>query len=301
MDGSSGGALVSVVVSTYRRDDALVRALTSLAAQVWRPLEIVVVDDNADEGWNARVSEICGFVECGEGCTLKRVMNGENLGSAGARNAGILASSGELVTFLDDDDEYLENKVADQVAFMLGRGLDYSITDLDLYHGDGRPAGRRIRSYITAHDEKSLLRWHLMHHMTGTDTLMFRREYLLKIGCFPPIDVGDEFYLMAEAIRGGGRFGYLPGCGVRAYLHGSEGGLSGGESKIAGENALFDYKKRFFPQLDGRAVRHIEMRHFAILAFAELRRRRLPKALCYGARAFFAAPAGCIKLMMGNK
>jgi len=48
--------------------------------------------------------------------------------------------------------------------------------------------------------------------------MMFCREYLLKIGGFPPIDVGDEFYLMKEAICGGGNFAYIQGCHVMAYI-----------------------------------------------------------------------------------
>jgi hypothetical protein len=37
---------------------------------------------------------------------------------------------------------------------------------------------------------------------------------------------------MQRAISGGGKFGYLPGCGVKAYVHTGEGGLSSGDGKI---------------------------------------------------------------------
>ena len=69
---------------------------------------------------------------------------------------------------------------------------------------------------------------------------MFKKEYLTKIGGFPPINVGDEFYLMHRAINGGGAFGYLPGCQVKAYVQTGEGGLSSGDGKIKGENALYE-------------------------------------------------------------
>ena len=77
---------------------------------------------------------------------------------------------------------------------------------------------------------------------------MFRKEYLDKIGGFPPIDVGDEFYLMKEAITGGGQFSYLKRCEVKALVHTETEGLSSRESKIQGENALYEYKKSFFPK-----------------------------------------------------
>lgn len=39
-------ALVSVVVPTYSRSEMLIRAISSLNEQTYRPLEIVIVDDN---------------------------------------------------------------------------------------------------------------------------------------------------------------------------------------------------------------------------------------------------------------
>ena len=48
---------------------------------------------------------------------------------------------------------------------------------------------------------------------------MFEREFLLKSGGFPPIDLGDEFYLMEKVIRNHGTVSYLPRCDVKALVH----------------------------------------------------------------------------------
>ena len=45
-------ALVSVVVATYRREEALKRALFSLGEQTYSNVEIVLVDDSAERAWN---------------------------------------------------------------------------------------------------------------------------------------------------------------------------------------------------------------------------------------------------------
>ena len=289
----------SVIVATYRRDTPLEQALRSLGAQTEKDLEIVLVDDNADPQWNAAVAEVVArFREAFPEANLRVLVNESNLGSAKTRNRGVEEAAGTYVTFLDDDDRYLPGKVARQTAFMEAETLDYSVTDLFLYNERGACTDRRIRDYLSDVTPSALLEAHLMHHMTGTDTMMFRKDYFRKIGGFAPIDEGDEFYLMERAILGEGRFGYLPGCDVWAVVHtGETAGLSSGEQKIRGENALLEHKKQFFPRLSPAARRYILMRHHAVIAFAQLRRRHFLGFAVSAARSFFRSPVRCIRLL----
>ncbi len=290
---------VSVVVATYRRDEDLKKALDSLAAQSYPDTEIVLVDDNGEAEWNAKVASIVeGFRSTHTNVSINHIVNAPNQGSAKTRNIGIAAARGEYITFLDDDDVYLPDKVKTQVEFMEAGGYDYSITDLVLYNENGKETDRRIRSYIQDTATKSLRMYHLKYHMTGTDTMMFKKVYLETIGGFAPIDVGDEFYLMQRAIEGGGKFGYLPGCELKAYVHTGEGGLSSGDGKIKGENALYEYKKTFFDQMCSKDVRYIKMRHYAVIAFAQLRRKKWFSFGAHAAKSFFCAPIQCVKLLL---
>lgn len=291
--------LVSIIVATYRRDTDLEKALESLANQSYPNIEVILVDDNADVEWNTKVSEIVTAVKDRfPYIALNYIVNTQNQGSAKTRNIGIEAAKGEYITFLDDDDIYLPDKVALQVEFMESGKHDYSITDLILYNENGKEIDKRIRTYIKDTSTASLRTYHLKHHMTGTDTMMFRKGYLTQIGGFAPIDVGDEFYLMQRAIEGGGKFGYLPGCEVKAYVHTGEGGLSSGDGKIKGENTLYEYKKQYFGELEPKAVRYIKMRHYAVLAFAEIRRKRIFAFGVNAAKSFFCAPVACLKLFL---
>ena len=278
--------LVSVVVATYRREESLRNALISLAEQTYSPIEVIVVDDNAESDWNARVlTAIEELKKDSPGCSVHYIANTQNQGSAKTRNKGIAAASGEYITFLDDDDVYLPSKVERQVSFMQEGEIDYSITDLHLYNESDKLIDKRVRTYIGTSKNSSLLELHLKYHLTGTDAMMFRKEYLVAIGGFPPIDVGDEFYLMQCAIEKGGKFGYLPGCDVRAYVHTGEGGLSSGGGKIAGENALYAHKKQYFEQIGRKTVKYIKARHFAVIAYAYLRMHRYGaffKNVCLG-------------------
>ena len=205
---------VSVIIATYRRNETLKRAIESVLNQTYNDIELIVVDDNADAEWNTEVSNIVNIHPA-----VKYIQNKENKGSAKTRNIGISEAEGEFITFLDDDDIYLSEKIEHQLNDMIKHNADFSVTDLLLYNERDKLIDKRIRSYITDYSPEQLLKNHLMHHITGTDTLMFKKSYLEKIGGFPPINVGDEFYLMKEAICGGGKLIYTKGCYVKAYVH----------------------------------------------------------------------------------
>lgn len=290
--------LVSVVVATYKREAELKNALESLAKQTYPNMEIVLVDDNGNDEWNSKVSETVEvFRNRYPKIKLECIVNNTNQGSSKTRNIGIHSANGDYITFLDDDDIYLPDKIRKQVEFMETNQCDYSITDLILYNEDDKKINRRIRSYIKETTVESLRLYHLKYHMTGTDTIMFKKEYLIQIGGFAPIGVGDEFYLMQRAIEEGGKFGYLPGCDIKAYVHTGDGGLSSGDGKIKGENALYEYKKTFFNQLEAGDIRYIKMRHYAVIAYAELRRKNYVKFISNALKSFFASPCNFFTIL----
>lgn len=289
---------VSIIVATYRRKETLKKALQSLITQTYPNFEIIVVDDNADANWNEEVEKTVNSIKSSGSIEIISVQNKNNKGSAETRNIGIKLATGEYVTFLDDDDLYLPDKVKKQVEHMTKEGSDFSLTDLWLYDENGKLIEKRLRDYIKDFSSDSLIRYHLMYHMTGTDVMMFKKKYLIDIGMFSPINVGDEFYLMQKAIDGKGIFSYLPGCEVKAYVHSETGGLSSGDGKIKGENELYDYKKKYFDMLTNKQVRYIKMRHYAVLAFAELRRKNRIKSLYFLIRSFFVSPLNLIDIFI---
>lgn len=287
--------LISIVIATYRRDAELIRALRSLTTQTYKHFEVVLVDDNADDSWNKKVAEIIsGFDKY---LSIKYLVNEKNIGSAMSRNKAICEANGVYITFLDDDDVYLPHKIENQFRVMEKESADFSITDLDLYFDDECLSEQRSRFYIKKTDNKSLLIYHLLYHMTGTDTLMFKTNYLRKIGMFDPIDVGDEFYLMFKAITGNGKFAYIRQSDVKAYVHRGEGGLSSGNQKIEGENALFEFKKQYFSKLKRKEVRYVKTRHYAVLAFAYLRKSNKIGFVSNATKAFMTSPVNCIKIL----
>lgn len=293
--------LVSVIVATYRRDISLEKALISIVNQTYEFIEIIVVDDNADEFWNKKVEGIISNIKLKYGRGIVYLRNKVNRGSAETRNNGIMAATGRYVSFLDDDDIYLENKIKNHLEHIIEKESDFSITDLYLYDEKDRLIEMRKRSYIKNTTYNDLLKYNLMYHMTGTDTMMFRRDFLINIGGFPPIDVGDEFYLMQRAIESQGQFSYLPICDVKAYIHTATHGLSSGKGKIDGENKLYDYKKQFFSKLNNKEIRYIKMRHFAVFAFADLRKKNFIGFIKNCVFSFINSPFQSVGLLLNRK
>lgn len=106
---SEGSIRVSVVIPTRGRPELVRRAVESVFAQTYRDFEIIVVIDGPDPATEAALGE---FTDS----RLHVLTFAESQGGSDARNAGIAASKGEWVAFLDDDDEWLPEKLARQLA-----------------------------------------------------------------------------------------------------------------------------------------------------------------------------------------
>lgn len=92
--------LVSIIVRTKDRPKLLKRALQSIAAQTYRPLEVVLVNDGGCDLDVEEIKTILGDV------SLNYIRLEKNTGRAHAGNTGIENSKGEYISFLDDDDIY---------------------------------------------------------------------------------------------------------------------------------------------------------------------------------------------------
>ena len=92
--------LFSVVIPTYNRRDLVSRAIASVLAQTFEDFELLVVDDGSTDE-TARL--VLGLGDP----RIRLVALAKNRGPSAARNAGIAAARGELISMLDSDDEYL--------------------------------------------------------------------------------------------------------------------------------------------------------------------------------------------------
>ena len=105
------GPPVSVVIPTYRRHQYLTEALLSIAEQTYVHFEAIVVND-----WPDDREHIDRIVEGMDDRRFRVVHHQHNAGLPAARNSGIGLSRGDIVAFLDDDDLWLPQKLAQHIA-----------------------------------------------------------------------------------------------------------------------------------------------------------------------------------------
>jgi glycosyltransferase involved in cell wall biosynthesis len=102
-------AKVSVIVPCYNGAATIGRALASVFAQSFIDYEVVVVNDGSTDDTAAVLARYGDRI---------RVITQPNRGLSAARNAGVRASAGEYIAFLDDDDEWMPAKLAQCVAVL---------------------------------------------------------------------------------------------------------------------------------------------------------------------------------------
>jgi glycosyltransferase involved in cell wall biosynthesis len=210
--GDSGAApVVSVVVPVYNRQDVIGRAIQSLVAQAFdQPYEIIVVDDGStDDSATAAVAVTPAVI----------VRRQQNAGPAGARRAGIEASRGRFVAFLDSDD-VAEPQHLHEHWVALQRRPDAVLSFARVGDMEGRPLGENFRPEQLETDGDGVIKDPLPVFiregcLTASMNLMTYREVALRAAAdrFDVPAASDyAFALQAAAV---GPFSFIPKTTIR--------------------------------------------------------------------------------------
>lgn len=183
---------VSVIIPTYHRAECVCRAIDSVLAQTLKDIEIIVVDDN---GINTESGKQTADM-------MKRYKDTKNIiylrhdvnkNGAAARNTGIRHATGEYISFLDDDDIYLPERLELMTKCLDEKGADYGAC-YTAYIKHMRN-GKIQRSQEKVEDDvyvRALMR--SFYHGSGSN-LFYRKSAVDDIGLF------DESFLRNQDLE----------------------------------------------------------------------------------------------------
>ena len=180
--------LVSVIIPTVERPYYLKRAMESVLKQTYQPLEIIVVID----GKSSITIEMVDFFINEAEIHIQWIETNKKVGGSEARNLGIQKAKGDFIALLDDDDEWLENKIAAQVAQIKERALGkkdsfISFTSIYTYEFIDQPEYKKMPAVNYVDSRKKKLADYLFEtkglKRTGciqTSAIVTSREFILK-------------------------------------------------------------------------------------------------------------------------
>lgn len=177
---------ISLVIATYNRAEQLMTTLVSVAAQSLAPeaWECVVVDNNSTDATRERVA---AFGACHPELHIRYIFEREQ-GLSAARNAGIAASQGDIIAFVDDDERIVPDFLGAYVDLfdLLPEAMAAGGCIIAEY-----PTGRpRWMSCFTEQpianpmNYGATVRVFPKGKIPGGGNMAFRREALVRVGIF---------------------------------------------------------------------------------------------------------------------
>jgi glycosyltransferase involved in cell wall biosynthesis len=170
---------VSTVIPTRNRPLIVKRSVESALGQTFKELEVIVIIDGPDEATRLTLSEI-------DDPRLRVVELPINGGAAAARNAGVNEAKGEWIAFLDDDDEWLPQKLESQIEVATRSQHVFPVVTCCLIARTPKSEFVRPRRFLSPFEPLSeyLLARNTLFYGEGliqTSTLLTKKNLLQKI------------------------------------------------------------------------------------------------------------------------
>lgn len=243
--------LISVVVITYKRKlDVLSRAIKSVLNQSYANLELIVVNDAPEEVELEK--QIKGYIDSADDRRIKYILHEKNMGANYARNTGLENANGKYIAYLDDDDEWLSNKIELQYEAIKDKtnvGMVYSGFYIRENSGDTKREVIIPKNYLKALVEDN--------YIGSTSFPLLRTEAVRMVGGF---DVNQkscqEYELWIRIAKQYDIIGIPNTIGV--YYMSNDSTFKGNyNSYVSGDNALINKHKDLFEKYPIQYSNHL--------------------------------------------
>jgi glycosyltransferase involved in cell wall biosynthesis len=172
---------ISVVIPAYNAAVYIERAIGSVLAQSRRADEIIIVDDGSKDNTADVLDRFSDKV---------KLIRQANAGVSAARNAGIRAATGDWVTFLDADDQWLPDYLKKQTELLARNpSLVWSAANYMTCYDNRQAAEMDPQVAQRLLDGKDYFADYFAAYPRGfvgcSDTMLIRKTVLLEAGLFP--------------------------------------------------------------------------------------------------------------------
>ena len=204
--------MISVIIPAYNAEKTIVRAIQSVQNQSYNDFEIIVVNDGSIDS----TKDICE--EYVRNNSRIRIINKKNGGLSSARNAGIREAQGELISFLDSDDEYLPyylEKMHDAIA---ESDADIVVCGYCSVFPDGRNIlSDTFSTVITLNKDEAIreliIGLRLSSHAWNK---LYRKDIISNI-VYPEGKVYEDLYVMPDILDACSKICFIPDRLVKYY------------------------------------------------------------------------------------
>jgi len=165
--------LISAIITTYKRPvSVLNRAIRSVLNQTYSDIELIVINDSPDYEKRVEIDKLI------QNYKITYHINEQTKGANYSRNYGITLSHGEFLAFLDDDDEWLSNKIEVMIEGFTNNKVGLVYCDIIL-NSNGKDSILQMAEYPDNEVIKNLLDHNYIGGFSGP---IIRREVLNRSG-----------------------------------------------------------------------------------------------------------------------
>lgn len=188
--------MISIVIPLYNKEKSIASTLQTVLNQTFSDYEIVIVNDGSTDNSVAEVEKVQD--------SRVRLIHQQNAGVSVARNRGVEEAKGELIAFLDADDEWKPEYLATQYQLSLKYpecsvfACNYEFRDVE-----GKVTPTIIHKLSFAEEDGILINYFEVascsHPPLWTSAVVVRKSALQAIGGFPVgIKSGEDLLTWAR-------------------------------------------------------------------------------------------------------
>lgn len=169
---------ISIVVPVYNAEKFIEKTIESVLNQTYKNFELILVNDNSKDNSVEIINSVI------EKTKDERIilLNNDKAGSAArARNAGIMAATGSIISFIDADDLWLPEKLQKTYDFMIKMNSPFVFTGYEFADENGNGLGKIVKV-----PEKLNYNMALSRTVIFTSTVMFDLNRISKEDIYMP-------------------------------------------------------------------------------------------------------------------